>query len=186
MKTFCKLLVALCALIVISTVDSFSASSMMRKKSSSSLRFANAVVIHDENDESSYRYILAKARECAFSDATTAKEAKHFLKDILELESGCVSGTLAGHDICDNVDEMAEIVAHLRQKVENNTLLTYKDMDAASTMATLVAVSAAFAVVAEVLRPDTVVPFTLQEWIWAAQGGYLDTMVHHFIRNGGI
>jgi len=186
MKTFCKLLVAFCALAAMSTVvESFSASSMMLKKSSS-LSFSNAVMIHDENDESSYRYILAKARECAFSDGATASEAKHFLKDILELESGCISGTLAGTDICDNVDEIAEIVAHLRQKVENNTVLTYNDMDAASTMATLVAVSAAFAVVGEVLRPDNAMPFTLQEWIWAAQGGYLDTMVHHFIRNGGI
>jgi len=30
------------------------------------------------------------------------------------------------------------------------------------------------------------VPFTAQEWWWAMQGGYLDTMVAHFIRNGGL
>jgi hypothetical protein len=31
-----------------------------------------------------------------------------------------------------------------------------------------------------------VVPFTPEEWIWAAQGGYFDTMLSHFIRNGGL
>lgn len=30
------------------------------------------------------------------------------------------------------------------------------------------------------------VPFTAQEWWWAIQGGYLDTMVAHFVRNGGL
>lgn len=28
--------------------------------------------------------------------------------------------------------------------------------------------------------------FTLQEWMWALQGGYLNTMVSHFISNGGM
>jgi hypothetical protein len=34
-------------------------------------------------------------------------------------------------------------------------------------------------------NPD-VVPFTWEEWLWATQGGYLDTMIAHFIRNGGL
>ena len=29
-------------------------------------------------------------------------------------------------------------------------------------------------------------PYTMNEWIWAAQGGYLDKMVDHFIQNGGL
>lgn len=31
-----------------------------------------------------------------------------------------------------------------------------------------------------------VVPFTRDEWIWAAQDGYLGTMLGHFLRNGGL
>ena len=193
MTTFRKLRMIAAALAAFGTVESFSPSTVVarQKRSSASagtsaLHFSNAVLVHDENDESSYRYILSKARECAFSDRSTSSDAKGFLKDILELESGCVSGNLAGHDICDNVDELAELVAHLRQKVANNTVLTSNDRDAASTMATLIAVSAVFAVVGEVLRPDNVTPFTVQEWVWAAQGGYLDDMVQHFIRNGGL
>ena len=30
------------------------------------------------------------------------------------------------------------------------------------------------------------VPFTPQEWWWALQGGYVDTMIAHFVRNGGL
>jgi hypothetical protein len=30
------------------------------------------------------------------------------------------------------------------------------------------------------------IPFTPQEWWWAMQGGYLDTMIAHFMRNGGL
>ena len=30
------------------------------------------------------------------------------------------------------------------------------------------------------------VPFTLQEWMWATQGGYLHTMIDYYIRNGGL
>jgi hypothetical protein len=28
--------------------------------------------------------------------------------------------------------------------------------------------------------------FSLQEWMWALQGGYLNTMVSHFISHGGL
>lgn len=46
-----------------------------------------------------------------------------------------------------------------------------------------VALIAAFAMLT---HQRDAIPFTPQEWWWAIQGGYLDTMVSHFIRNGGI
>ena len=33
--------------------------------------------------------------------------------------------------------------------------------------------------------PD-VVPFTAEEWRWAIRDGYFNTMMAHFIRNGGL
>jgi hypothetical protein len=30
------------------------------------------------------------------------------------------------------------------------------------------------------------VPFTFQEWVWAAKGGYLHSMIDHYIRNAGL
>jgi hypothetical protein len=31
-----------------------------------------------------------------------------------------------------------------------------------------------------------VTPFTLEEWMWATKGGYLHTMLLHYIANGGL
>jgi hypothetical protein len=63
--------------------------------------------------------MMNKARECAFSDASSASEARSFLHQILQVQSGCASGTVSGHDLCENQDQVAEIVAHLRQKVDS-------------------------------------------------------------------
>jgi hypothetical protein len=113
---------------VFSGVEGFSApwtttASTKRRIASSTQR--NAILIREKNDESTYRFLLAKARECAFSDFATVQEAKRHLTQILELESGCVSGNLAGRDICDNVDELADIVAHLRQKADQHGVVRY-------------------------------------------------------------
>jgi hypothetical protein len=78
--------------------------------------YLSVVLARHENDQSTYQYILNKAREFAFSETTTSQEAKQYLQYILELESACVSGSFVGSDICDNVTELTDIVAHLRQK----------------------------------------------------------------------
>ena len=61
-----------------------------------------------------------------------------------------------------------------------------KDVSAAGTMVALIAFAMVFAGLAEHQWQKDVTPFTLQEWLWAAKGGYLDTMIAHFIRNGGL
>ena len=33
---------------------------------------------------------------------------------------------------------------------------------------------------------DNVTPFTLEEWGYALKGGYLNDMISHYIRNGGL
>jgi hypothetical protein len=85
----------------------------------------NAGMVLDS--EMNAKYILAKAQECAFSDddndVCSLTQAKEYLNDILEIQSGCVTGTLAGQSLCslDHQDSVADIVAHLRQKVRNGT-----------------------------------------------------------------
>jgi hypothetical protein len=63
-------------------------------------------------------YLLAKAQECAFSDSATIEEAKHHLSEVLHIQSGCVVGTIAGRDLCDNQEQVAEIVVHLQAKID--------------------------------------------------------------------
>jgi hypothetical protein len=93
---------------------------------------------------------------------------------------------LKAHDICDNIDEMADVVAHLREKVDKGIVFSPQQASATWTMAALVSISLFFAFLAETQWQKEVTPFTLQEWMWAMKGGYLDVMVSHFIRNGGL
>jgi hypothetical protein len=84
-------------------------------------------------------YVYSKAREFAFRDdfgdcdneydkhyhslddeRNEIEESKFWLRKIVEIESGCASGTLAGKDLCENQDQAAEIVARLRQKIQTH------------------------------------------------------------------
>lgn len=71
---------------------------------------------HELDKHDHHKYLFAKARECAYSDSASPDEAKSFLRQILEFESECASGALVGDKSCDDVLELADIVAHLRHK----------------------------------------------------------------------
>jgi hypothetical protein len=66
-------------------------------------------------------------------------------------------------------------------------VVSMQNRSATNSMSALIGISMFFAGLAELLEMnDNVTPFTAQEWMWAFQGGYLDTMVSHFFRNGGL
>lgn len=69
---------------------------------------------------------MTKAREYAFSERTTVDDAREYLHQILQIQSGCASGAVTGHDLCENQDEVAEIVAHLRQKIETGAAVAMR------------------------------------------------------------
>jgi len=48
------------------------------------------------------------------------KIATYWLNEIINLQSGCVTGTLVDADICQEVDVSAEIVANLRSKIKRH------------------------------------------------------------------
>jgi hypothetical protein len=100
--------------LTLSLAQAFSTSQLVARQSVS----LRAITL-DLPNEVMYRAYLAKAKECAFSDVASAAEAQIYLTKILEIESGCVSGVIAGRDLCDNIDELANVVSHLRQKVES-------------------------------------------------------------------
>ena len=76
-------------------------------------------------------YIYNKVKEFAYKDneydqhyhplsdeVAEIEECKYMLREIVQVQSGCAAGTLAGKDLCENQDEAAEIVARLRRKIE--------------------------------------------------------------------
>ena len=93
-----------------------------------------------------------------------------FLHEILRLEEGCVSGNLSG-EICENVDEVADIVSHLRVKAEEGAAEaviapTGFAVGLVST-AMLLLFTAIFITTLDLGTGAT--PYTMQEWAWAAQ-----------------
>lgn len=46
------------------------------------------------------------------------EESKYWLKEIMNLQSGCAAGTLVDKDICEDQVKAAEIVSRLRRKIE--------------------------------------------------------------------
>ena len=199
----------------VSLTNAFTLSQLDRRSrglvnSTPALRMSSLLV---HPDELTSRCVLNKARECAFSEYSSATEAKEYLTKILEIESGCVSGVLAGQDLCENVDEVAEIVAHLRRKVERHSI-TPVTTTVAAIPVTISIMTLFIVLVSTVDHGQDAQPFTVEEWIWAAKGGYvrlrlakantilecstpnslsfsrfilqLHTILSHFIRNGGL
>ena len=145
---------------------------------------ASSVVDYNIDDDLRFRQMLTKARECAFSDSASSMDARMFLSEILHLESGCMSGTLSGQ-VCENVDELAAIVANLRVKADAAAAVSATGATAALMSATAIVMTAAI-LISTLDTGSGSTPYRLNEWIWAAQGGYLDQMVQHFMRNGGL
>mmetsp|Transcript_8451 Transcript_8451/g.12241 ORF Transcript_8451/g.12241 Transcript_8451/m.12241 type:complete len:119 (+) Transcript_8451:127-483(+) len=71
------------------------------------------------NSEEDATYLLAKAKECAYSDyGFSVEDAKMFLRELMHVQSGCVVGTLVGRELCDDQEQVAKIVSKLRKKIE--------------------------------------------------------------------
>lgn len=73
---------------------------------------------HETEDDA--RFVLSQAKKCAYGQEgeCSVEEAKELLKEMLHLQSGCAAGTLVGHDICEEQDVAADVVAHLRVKAQ--------------------------------------------------------------------
>jgi hypothetical protein len=144
---------------------------------------------HELDKHDHHKYLFAKARECAYSDSASPDEAKNFLRKILEFESECASGALVGDKSCDDVLELAETVAHLREKAEKVQQTVVAVSPNLMTSAVAIPVSVFMMALAFVLfhpyQPNPT-PFTVEEWVWATKNGYLPTMLGHFVRNGGL
>jgi hypothetical protein len=66
-------------------------------------------------------YLMQRASNCANSDECSIEDAEEYLGDVLFVQGGCTAGVLEGHDVCNNADVAAEIVANLRAKIEQGS-----------------------------------------------------------------
>jgi hypothetical protein len=108
--------------------------------------------------------------------------------------------------LCDEQDTVADIVSHLRAKVDQATgqeqLLGARLWQIDSDTAVIypeglrtdnegLAFASALFIVAGLMsfaasRTNDAVPLTMQEWFWAFRDGYPHVMLSHLLRNGGL
>jgi hypothetical protein len=133
-------------------------------------------------------YLMAKARECAFSDSCSIEESRSHLHDVLNIQVACASGAVNGQDVCDDQQETAEIVAHLRQNTETHLHGSTPRQQAVAAGSVLPIVFLALTCFSMMMvnADPAVTPFTFQEVVWATRDGYLDDLVLHFFKNGGL
>jgi hypothetical protein len=122
MKTFYIILPFVAVLLSVASAFSPVVGRMPSQTRLAALQSTLSLGEHD--NDSNYRYLFAKAKECAYSDQASEAEARSFLNRILEFESDCVSGALVGQPMCQNVDEVADIVSNLRAKVKSHAVDT--------------------------------------------------------------
>jgi len=134
-------------------------------------------------------FLMQSAQNCAASDTCSLEETKSSYENVMRIQSKCASGVIVGSPVCENADTSAELVALLRQKIEQgsqkfSTLETGSNLNGISLAVIFLSV---FVVAAGnvPINPD-VVPFTPQEWLWSARDGYLPTMLQHFFQEGGL
>jgi len=76
---------------------------------------------HAIQSEEEAMYMMMKADACAHSDSCSIDEAQNFLDEVMHMQSNCVSGTLASHQICDDVIFPSEVISSLRQKISDGS-----------------------------------------------------------------
>ena len=76
--------------------------------------------IHETEDVATD--MLQQAYECAKNPDATLEECTFYLHQVLEIQSGCVTGTLVGHELCDvDPQHMIQLVTTLQDKIHRLT-----------------------------------------------------------------
>lgn len=154
--------------------------------SKTNLQVSMPLLTDEEINES-----MRNARECALSDSCSIDDAKQYLNEVLYVQGACTAGTLTDKDLCDgNQDVIAETVALLREKsnaTKSSVAISQMINNPMMTGSLSFTLLCAFVIVLSTIsiNPETT-PFTYQEWYYAVKGGYVDDMISHYFRNGGL
>lgn len=170
---------------ITSSCHAFSPSKMKHlamKKSSTALK--SHVV--DSDDEA--MKIIMNANTCANSDTCSIEDAEKYLNEMLHLQSDCVSGALHSDLICDDVLFPSEVIAGLRDKIQRQVEISNQGSALKIGFNPIFLAVLAMYISTGMIslvhnNPDA---FTMQEWIYAIQGGFLDDMLSSYIKYGGL
>jgi hypothetical protein len=143
---------------------------------------------HAIDSEDDAMVMMMNANTCAHSDTCSIEEAEQYLNEMLHIQSNCVSGTLQSDMICDDIEFPVEVIAGLRDKIQKQVELSNQGSVVKIGMNPIFLTVLALYTTSGILslthnNPDT---FTMQEWMYALQGGYLDDMLSQYLKYGGL
>lgn len=138
---------------------------------------------HAIDSEEDAMFLMMKANACAHSETCSLDDAENYLNEVLHIQSDCASGAINSAQICEDILFPSEVIASLREKIENG-----QSMSSALNKGPLLLSIATAYVLAGVysVQHSGADAFTAQEWWWAMRDGYLPNMVSQFIQNGGL
>eukprot|EP00980_Cylindrotheca_fusiformis_P028693 scaffold22638_cov138-Cylindrotheca_fusiformis.AAC.5 len=141
----------------------------------------------DWNIEGDESFLMKQAQSCVNSDACSLEESQECLENVIRVQSACSSGSLLGSEVCDDVDDVASLVATLRERIDRQ-VQRMRVMKAGSTAISVSLAMVALTVCATGLihNDPAVAPFTLQEWWWSIRDGYFPLMIKEYYENGGL
>lgn len=138
---------------------------------------------HAIDSDSDAMYMMMKAEACAHSDTCSVEDAERYLQEILHLQSDCVAGKLANHQICQDVQYPAEIISTLRSKIaqkQQSSIFLLNPLYLSLALAYLIAGAYSIS------HNPGVDAFTAEEWYWSIRDGYVGDMISSFLKYGGL
>eukprot|EP00816_Leptocylindrus_hargravesii_P007462 CAMPEP_0196809674 /NCGR_PEP_ID=MMETSP1362-20130617/9584_1 /TAXON_ID=163516 /ORGANISM="Leptocylindrus danicus, Strain CCMP1856" /LENGTH=186 /DNA_ID=CAMNT_0042184431 /DNA_START=74 /DNA_END=634 /DNA_ORIENTATION=- len=173
----------------ITTSQAFVPTSRGAAFSASHVLKANA----DDNAGEDVKWLVHEADICAHSESCSLEDAEVYYSKLSSVSnSGAVSLEAA------DAVFLSQVLADLKLKLDSSTVAIQDQVAMQKERALsgnamligspllLLGLASIYASVMIAKSGGEVVPFELQEWKMAAEGGYLNTMIEHFLRNGGL
>ena len=138
--------------------------------------------------------LLSNAEECAHSDQCSLDEALHYYSVLNDVNVNMSSGALAmeypDQGISTTTAAITAVCEDLKVKLDRleKAWIVRQTITTLTISAPILAVAMASAYSSYMIAHSSgaTVPFEWNEVKMAFDGGYLDTMIGHFIRNGGL
>ena len=152
-------------------------------------QLVRSVPLHSSSisfNDNSAAALMNQAIDCSLSDTCSVEQAEWYLQEIINIQSGCVIGTVVDDAVCEDQQVVAQAVAGLRQKILTKRPVA-KSVDAVTPV---MLAGVLMLVTAKILTTnfggDATVAFTPEEWWWAFRDNYFAPTMIHFIREGGL
>merc|ERR1711957_439624 len=123
--------------------------------------------------------LFKAAQKCADDESCTLEEAEQYMNQMMGVEFACGAGLYNGE--CCYIEWTQEIENDLVRKIEPLEPVRRFREEIESDL-----VSQNFQHGGLVVGDEAPIPITAQEWAWAIQGGYIDDMLTHYLKRGGL